>query len=89
MEDDNMKLLTFPVKVESGSVFLDLPPIAELDQVTSYSNLPCVIVRIYLSGLGTISVDPRPPGRTREFNSPYRGLMHGLVVSSVPFVIKL
>ncbi|CAM9398686.1 unnamed protein product [Pylaiella littoralis] len=33
MEDDNMKLLTFPVKVEDGSVFLDLPPIAELDQL--------------------------------------------------------
>lgn len=28
-----MKLLTFPVKVEDGSVFLDLPPISELDQV--------------------------------------------------------
>ena len=33
MEDENMKLLTFPVKVEDGSVFLDLPPISELDQV--------------------------------------------------------
>eukprot|EP00752_Nemacystus_decipiens_P006641 g5971.t1 len=33
MEDENMKLLTFPVKVEDGSVFLDLPPIAELDQL--------------------------------------------------------
>lgn len=34
MEDENMKLLTFPVKVEDGGVFLDLPPTAELDQVT-------------------------------------------------------
>lgn len=33
MEDENMKLLTFPVKVEDDGVFLDLPPIAELDQV--------------------------------------------------------
>lgn len=33
MDDENMKLLTFPVKVEDGSVFLDLPPTSELDQV--------------------------------------------------------
>lgn len=33
MEDDNMKLLTFPVKVNEDGVFLDLPPTSELDQV--------------------------------------------------------
>lgn len=44
MEDENMKLLTFPVKVEDGSVFLDLPPISELDQV---HNCMLRSIRIY------------------------------------------
>ncbi|CAM9706285.1 unnamed protein product [Ascophyllum nodosum] len=33
MGDENMKLMTFPVKIEDGSVFLDLPPTSELDQL--------------------------------------------------------
>lgn len=33
MEDDDMKLITFPVKVEDGVVYLDLPPTSELDEV--------------------------------------------------------
>ena len=41
MEDENMKLLTFPVKIEDDSVFLDLPPIAELDQVRTLASPPC------------------------------------------------
>ncbi|CAM9815921.1 unnamed protein product [Discosporangium mesarthrocarpum] len=31
--NEDMKLMTFPVKVEGGTVFLDLPPTSELDQL--------------------------------------------------------
>lgn len=39
MEDDDMKLITFPVKVEDGVVYLDLPPMSELDQVRKRKSL--------------------------------------------------
>lgn len=38
-DDENMKLLTFPVKVENDEVYLDLPPIAELDQLLATNKV--------------------------------------------------
>lgn len=48
MEDENMKLLTFPVKVEDGSVFLDLPPTSELDQVHNHMLRSIRIYRVHV-----------------------------------------
>lgn len=41
MGDESMKLMTFPVKVENDEVFLDLPPVSELDQVKCDSSGVC------------------------------------------------
>lgn len=46
MDDEDMKLMIFPVKVEHGDVYLELPPVAELDQVTASSCTKEVVVSL-------------------------------------------